>query len=154
VGPDSAGSTPGPACYGKGGVRPTLTDAALLIGVLVPERFLGGRMPLRTDLARAAFESLDSTLSLSQRVAYAWRIAANNVAEGLMDITIRRGVDPRGFSLMAYGAAGPMLLPSLLDVFAVRRVIVPPNPGLFSALGLLCAEQVFSDERSAYLPLD
>jgi N-methylhydantoinase A len=154
VGPASAGSTPGPACYGKGGAAPTLSDAALLIGVLSADRFFDGKMPLRADLARAAFEALDTTLSFSQRVADAWRIAANNVAEGLMNITIRRGIDPRDFSLMAYGAAGPMLLPSLLDVFALKRVIVPPNPGLFSALGLLCSEQVFSDERSAYLMLE
>jgi N-methylhydantoinase A len=150
VGPDSAGAHPGPACYGQGGTRPTMTDAALLMGVLAPDRFLAGRMPLQPELAREAFERLATSLSLGQRVTYAWRMGLNNVAEGLLDIAIRRGIDPRDFTLVAFGAAGPMLLPSLLDLIPLRRVVVPPHPGLFSALGLLSSDLVYSDHRSSY----
>jgi N-methylhydantoinase A len=150
VGPDSAGAHPGPACYGQGGMRPTMSDAALLMGILAGDRFLDGRMPLHDDLARAAFESLDTNLSLAQRVQYAWRMGLNNVAEGILDIAIRRGIDPRDFSLVAFGAAGPMLLPALLELIPLRRVIVPPHPGLFSALGLVSSDLVYSDHRSSY----
>ena len=150
VGPDSAGSTPGPACYGNGGERPTLTDAALLMGILDEGAFLGGRMPLRRDLADAAFASLDTPLPVGQRVEFAWRMGLNNVAEGILDIAIRRGIDPRDFSLVAFGAAGPMLLPGLLDLIPLRRVVVPPHPGLFSALGLVSSDLVYTDQRTSY----
>jgi N-methylhydantoinase A len=150
VGPESAGAQPGPACYGHGGTRPTLTDAALLMGILDGERFLDGRMALRADLAADAFMALDCDLPLARRVDYAWRMALNNVSEGILDIAIRRGIDPRDFSLVAFGAAGPMLLPGLLDAIPLRRVIVPPHPGLFSALGLVSSDLVYSDDRSAY----
>jgi N-methylhydantoinase A len=153
VGPDSAGADPGPACYDHGGDRPTVTDTALLMGVLAEDRFLGGSMPLRRDLAQAAYERLDTSLSLDQRVRYAWKVGLNNIAEGLLNVAIRRGVDTRDFSLVAFGAAGPMLLPSLLDLVPLRRVLVPPHPGLFSALGLLSSDQVYSDQQSAYTML-
>jgi len=150
VGPDSAGAHPGPACYGQGGARPTLTDTALLMGILSGDRFLDGRMPLDAELARRAFEGLDSKLTFDQRVQYAWRMGLNNVAEGILDIAIRRGIDPRDFSLVAFGAAGPMLLPGVLELIPLRRVVVPPHPGLFSALGLVSTELVYSDHRSSY----
>jgi N-methylhydantoinase A len=123
------------------------------MGVLDADRFLDGRMPLRTDLAEQAFLALDTDLSLAQRVDYAWRMGLNNVAEGILDITIRRGIDPRDFSLVAFGAAGPMLLPGLLDMIPMRRVVVPPHPGLFSALGLVSSDLVYSDNRSSYTVL-
>ena len=110
-------------------------------------------MPLDPALAEQAFATLDTGLTLAQRVQYAWLMGLHNVAEGLLDISIRRGIDPREFSLVAYGAAGPMLLPGLLDLVPLRRVIVPPHPGHFSALGLLSADQVYSDHRSAYTVL-
>ena len=153
VGPASAGADPGPACYGRGGEAPTLTDACLLIGILDAEGFAGGAMRLDADRARQAFEALDTPLPLEQRVSFAYRIAAANVAEEVTDIAIRHGVDPRDFSLVAYGAAGPMLLPATLDLLHVKRIIVPPHPGLFSALGLLSADLVYSDSRSAYVML-
>lgn len=153
VGPDSAGADPGPACYGKGGERPATTDTALLIGILDPDGFLGGEMKLDPSLSRQAFDRLDTPMSLEQRVSYAWRIGLNNIAEGVFNIAIRRGIDLRDFTLMAYGAAGPMMLPSLLDMVPVRRVVVPPHPGLFSALGLISSDQVFTEERGTFLVL-
>ncbi|MER6667214.1 hydantoinase/oxoprolinase family protein [Amycolatopsis japonica] len=153
VGPDSAGADPGPACYGRGGTQPTTTDTCLMIGIIDPERFAGGKVNLDPTLAKQAFESLDSEFTLAQRVRYAYEMAVNNMAEGVFNIAIKNGVDPRDYSLVAYGAAGPMLLPAVLDTVHCKQVIVPPNPGLFSALGLLSADQVFTVNRSAYLVL-
>jgi len=153
VGPESGGARPGAACYGRGATRPTVTDACLLMGILDPRGFAGGQMELDADAARRAFAALDTPLPLEQRVAQAYRIAVNNIAEEVANITIRHGADPRDFSLVAYGAAGPMLLPSALEPLSLRRVIVPPHPGLFSALGLLSADLVHADSCSAYLPL-
>lgn len=150
VGPESAGADPGPACYGKGGTVPTITDAALLMGIIDPAGFAGGRMQLQPELSRKAFEDLESTLTFDQRVEYAWNMGLNNVSEGIVDIVIKHGADPRDYTLVAYGAAGPMLLPSLLGLVHVKKVVVPPYPGLFSALGLLSSDLVYADNRSAY----
>ncbi|MFF1553024.1 hydantoinase/oxoprolinase family protein [Rhodococcus erythropolis] len=153
VGPRSSGSDPGPACYGRGGIEPTMSDACLLMGILDPTHFLGGERLLDTDAARRAFESLDTPLSFDQRVHDAFQIGLHNIAEGVLDIVIRNGVDPRDFSLVAFGAAGPMLLPSLIPLINVREVIVPPHPGLFSAIGLLSADMVFMESRTLMVPL-
>lgn len=154
VGPASAGADPGPACYGRGGQAPTMTDACLLIGILDAEGFAGGEMPLSEDLAREAFGRLDTSLPLEQRVSYAYNIGLNNIAEGLTEIAVKHGVDARDYSMVAYGAAGPMLLPAVMDLVHVKQVIVPPHPGLFSALGLLSSDLVYADSRSAYTILD
>jgi N-methylhydantoinase A len=153
VGPASAGSDPGPACYARGGTRPTVTDAALLMGVLDPDGFAGGTLRLDPELARRAFESLETPLPVEQRIGFAFRIAAANIAEEVTNVVLRRGGDPRDFTLVAYGAAGPMLLPAALDLMHVGRVVVPPHPGNFSALGLLSTDLVYYDVRSAYVPL-
>jgi N-methylhydantoinase A len=153
VGPESAGADPGPACYGRGGDQPTLTDGCLLMGILDPGGFAGGEMALDPELARRAFEALDTPLSFDQRVAFAYRIAVANVAEEVTNVAVRHGVDPRDFSLVAYGAAGPMLLPAALELLHVARVIVPPHPGLFSAMGLLSTDLVHYESRSAYVVL-
>ena len=153
VGPASAGAIPGPACYGRDGTRPTVTDACLLMGILEPRGFAGGQLELDAEASRRAFESLQTPIPLMQRVGYAYQIAINNIAEEVANVAIRHGSDPRDFSLVAYGAAGPMLLASALDTLNVKRVIVPPQPGLFSALGLLSTDLVFSDSRSQYLLL-
>lgn len=153
VGPASAGADPGPACYGRGGTQPTITDACLVMGILDPHGFAGGEMVLDVAKARAAFETLDTPLSLPDRVAYAYRIAVHNIAEEVTNVAIRHGVDLRDFTLLAYGAAGPMLLPAALEQLHVKRVVIPPYPGLFSALGLLSTDLVFYDSKSAYTVL-
>ncbi|GAA5161508.1 MULTISPECIES: hydantoinase/oxoprolinase family protein [Amycolatopsis] len=150
VGPGSAGADPGPACYGIGGTQPTTTDTCLLMGIIDPDGFAGGRMKLDPELSRRAFEALDTKLSFEQRVSYAFNIGINNIAEGVTNIAIQHGVDPRDYSLVAYGAAGPMLLPAVLDLVHAAEVIVPPHPGLFSALGLVSSDLVYADSRSAY----
>jgi N-methylhydantoinase A len=153
VGPGSAGSFPGPACYGRGGTQPTITDACLLIGILDPDRFAAGEMQLDVERAREAFASLETPLSFDQRVTFAYRIVAANIAEEVTDVAVRNGVDPRDFTLVAYGAAGPMLLPAALELLHVKRLVIPPHPGLFSALGLLSTDLVYYDSRSAYVML-
>jgi N-methylhydantoinase A len=145
VGPESAGADPGPACYGKGGTAPTITDAALSIGILAPDRFVGGKVPLHPQLALDAFDALDTSIGRSERIRQSWLLSLHNISEGIIDIAIRRGLDVRDLSLMAYGAAGPMTLPGLLDLLPLRAVVVPPNPGGFSALGLVSADRVFSE---------
>jgi N-methylhydantoinase A len=150
VGPESAGAVPGPACYGHGGQLPTTTDTFLLIGILDGERFAAGRSRLDKVPAREAFERLDTQFDFAERIRYAYKMALNNVAEGIFDVVVKNGVDPREYSLVAFGAAGPMMLPALLEEMQLKSVIVPPHPGLFSALGLVSADQVHADSRSAY----
>lgn len=150
VGPESAGAMPGPACYGRGGTQPTMTDINLLAGILDPDGFAGGKMKLDVRLSRKAFEQLETPLPFESRVRYAYDIGLNNIAEGIFNIAIKQGIDPRDYSLMAFGAAGPLVLPALADLVHVKSVIVPPHPGLFSALGLLSADQVYAMSQSAY----
>jgi N-methylhydantoinase A len=123
------------------------------MGILDPDGFAGGELRLDRDLASKAFESLDTPLPLDQRIAFAFRIAIASIAEEVLNVAIRHGVDPRDFTLVAYGAAGPMLLPATLEILRVKRLVVPPHPGLFSALGLLSTDLVYYDSRSAYVVL-
>ena len=153
VGPESAGADPGPACYGRSGTQPTMTDICLLAGLLDPDGFAGGKMKLDLALAKQAFENLDTPLEFASRVRYAYDIGLNNVAEGIFNIAVKHGIDPRDYSLMAFGAAGPLLLPAIADLINVKSVIIPPHPGLFSALGLRSADQAYSISQSAYTVL-
>jgi len=153
VGPGSAGADPGPACYAKGGTQPASTDTFVLMGVVDPATFAGGRMSLDAELSRQAFENLPTTLPFDRRVSYAFNIGVNNIAEGITNIAIKHGIDARDYSLVAFGAAGPMLLPATMDLVHAREVIVPPHPGLFSALGLVSSDQVYGDSRSSYTML-
>ena len=130
-----------------------MTDICLLAGLLDPDGFAGGKMKLDLTLAKQAFEDLDTPLPFESRVRYAYDIGLNNVAEGIFNIAIKHGIDPRDYSLMAFGAAGPLLLPAIADLIHVKSVIVPPHPGLFSALGLLSADQAYSISQSAYTVL-
>jgi N-methylhydantoinase A len=150
VGPGSAGAAPGPACYGRGGTRPTVTDACLMMGILDPVGFAGGQMELDITAARRAFERLDCAMSFGERIATAWRVALSNIAEEVVNVAIRHGADPRDFSLVAFGAGGPMLLAGALELTGARRLIVPPHPGLFSAIGLLSTDRVHATGASAH----
>jgi N-methylhydantoinase A len=121
-----------------------------MIGIIDTESFAGGRIKLDKPLAHKAFEDLESDFTLAQRVRYAYDMAVHNIAEGVFNVAIKNGVDPRDYTLVAYGAAGPMLLPAVLDAVHCKQVLVPPYPGLFSALGLLSADQVYTVNRSDY----
>lgn len=151
VGPGSAGADPGPACYGRGGTVPAVTDAVLLMGILDTQGFAGGEFDLDLKASRLAFESLTTPVPFDERVRSAYRLAVANMAEEILNVAVRHGVDIRDFGLMAYGAAGGMLLPAVLDLLPLPEVIIPPHPGLFSALGLLSSDQAFYESRSAYV---
>jgi N-methylhydantoinase A len=143
VGPESAGASPGPACYGNGGTAPTVTDAHLLLGHLAAERFLGGRMALDTPAAQRAVQAhvatplgLDVPLAAGGIVAIATAAMANAVRA----VTTERGLDPRDFALIAYGGAGPLHAVDVARELAIRTVIIPQAPGTFSAFGMLTAD--------------
>ncbi len=143
VGPQSAGADPGPACYGAGGDKPTVTDAYLALGYLAPNSFLGGDMLLRPDLAAQALQTHvcnRMNMNLAEAASGIITIANANMLRILRLVSIVRGHDPRDFTLVVYGGAGPLHAITLAEQMAIRRVIVPRFPGLFSALGLLNAD--------------
>lgn len=143
VGPESAGADPGPACYGKGGDQPTVTDAYLTLGYLHPDSFLGGELSLDPELATRALREhvcKPMNMNLQEAALGIVTIANANMLRILRLVSIVRGHDPRDFTLVAYGGAGPLHATSLAEQLAVHRVIVPRFPGLFSALGLLQAD--------------
>ena len=143
VGPRSAGAVPGPACYGRGGVEPTVTDANAVLGRLSEEHPLGGTLELRRDLAEEAVASLlpsFDTLSLEQLAEGIVRVAVARMATALREVSVARGLDPRDFALFAFGGAGPMHASELARELEIGQVIVPPIPGNFSALGLVMSD--------------
>ncbi len=139
VGPQSAGADPGPAAYGMGGTNPTVSDANLILGRLNPDYFLGGTILLRTDLANQSVQTLAEKLQLTmEECAYGIiRVVNANMERAIRVVSIQRGFDPRDFALIAFGGAGPMHAWALAKNLAIPRVIIPPAPGLHSALGLL-----------------
>lgn len=143
VGPQSAGADPGPACYGQGGADPTVTDANLVLGRLDAEFFLGGEMKLDVARATKAIERLGARLGLSvEDTAQAIvEIANENMANAIRVLTIERGLDPREFTLVAFGGAGPLHAGEVAAALGVSDVIIPPHPGLASAFGTLLADR-------------
>lgn len=143
VGPRSAGAVPGPACYGRGGAEPTITDANVVLGYINPETIAGGSVPIDVGAAHAAIDrTLATKLGLSvQQAAYGVHQVANaTMMRAVRAVTTERGRDPRDFTLIAFGGAGPMHAATLADSLGMRTVYVPLFPGLFSALGLLLAD--------------
>ena len=139
-GPKSAGADPGPACYGKGGVEPTNTDAQLVLGRVSNDVFLEGRMQLDLEKAREAIETRIAQplgLSVEDAAEGVLRIANANMVKAIRLVTVERGFDPREFSLVAFGGAGPLHAVDLARELQMAEVIVPAHPGVTSALGLL-----------------
>jgi N-methylhydantoinase A len=142
VGPMSAGAEPGPACYGRGGTAPTITDANLALGRINPDFFLGGEMQLDVDASHRAIESLAGKLGL-ERLAIAAgivQIADAAMAQALRVVSVQRGYDPAQFRLVAFGGAGPLHALAVAAETGIASVLVPPRPGVASALGLLVAD--------------
>jgi N-methylhydantoinase A len=139
VGPKSAGSVPGPACYGRGGVEPTVSDANLVLGRLDSANFAGGAMALDRDRAAVAVRTIGDKFGLSTEAMAQGILDIINakMADAIRTITIRRGIDPRDFSLLAYGGAGPAQAAALADQLDINEVIIPVLPGAFSAWGML-----------------
>jgi len=155
VGPKSAGSVPGPVCYGRGGTEPTVTDANFVLGRVDSRNFAGGGMDLRLEEAHDAIRRLGTELG----------IGIDEAAQGILDVvnaamadairtqTVKRGIDPRDFALVAYGGAGPMHAVAIADELGVREVIVPNHPGTFSAWGMLQTDIRHDIRRTFASPL-
>lgn len=142
VGPASAGADPGPVCYGRGGERPTLTDANLLLGYLNSDGPAGGRLPLDVALARSAMREWIASrmnLGVAEAALGAYRIAVARMVRAVRAVSSERGRDPREYSLLAFGGSGPLHAVAMAGVLGIQRVMVPPAPGLFSAVGLVSA---------------
>jgi N-methylhydantoinase A len=156
VGPQSAGAEPGPACYAQGGESPTVTDANLVLGRLNPAYFLGGRMRLDPAAATTAIASLGRQLGLDvPATAQAIIDMANeNMANAIRVLSITRGLDPREFSLVAFGGAGPLHAGALARIMGMRQVVVPLHPGLCSAFGALIADLQVNKVRSQHFRSD
>ena len=155
VGPESAGSDPGPVCYGRDDALDiTVTDANLVLGRLDADRFLGGRMRLDLDRARARMQNLARQLSLPLEAA-AWgviRVANSNMERAIRTISIERGHDPRDFSLVAFGGAGPLHACELAAALRIPRVLIPPHPGVLSAMGMVLSNVVKDTSQTVMLP--
>src|SRR5262249_4628739 len=151
VGPRSAGATPGPAAYGQGGTEPTVTDANVVLGRIGTRRPLGGAIVLDAGRARDAGGALAARLggvgieTLAEGIV---RIAVARMTSAIREISIQRGHDPRDFTLIAYGGAGPMHALALAAEIGLPRVLVPRHPGNFSAFGLLASDIKHDDVRT------
>jgi N-methylhydantoinase A len=156
VGPQSAGADPGPACYGRGGTRPTVTDADVLCGYLNPGYFLGGSQTLDVAASRRALQEhvagplkmdvLDAAVGIQ-------RIVDMRMADEVRVFAAKRGVDLTAFTLLPFGGAGAVHAAAVAEELGMRRILVPPRPGAFSALGLLCTDVVHDYIRSELKPL-
>src|SRR5919106_580565 len=143
VGPRSAGAEPGPASYARGGTEPTVTDANCILGRLSPERFLGGEMRLDLKAAKTALrERLAQPLAvpLERAASGMLQVATSAMANAVRHVTLERGLDPRDFTLVAYGGGGPLHAASVAKKISIRTIIIPQAPGHFSALGMLMAD--------------
>lgn len=139
VGPSSAGSAPGPACYGRGGTRPTVSDANAVLGRLPASRKLAGSLTLDREAARRALQSVAGVFGISaeELAEQALDVTHFVMAEAIRELTVERGLHPRDFTIAAFGGAGPLHAAFLAEELEVERVIVPANPGVFSAWGML-----------------
>jgi N-methylhydantoinase A/oxoprolinase/acetone carboxylase beta subunit len=142
VGPHSAGSEPGPACYGRGGMQPTVTDASVALGYIDPTRFAGGTIPLHPDLAFTAIETVVARplgMDVEQAALGIHRVLNAQMAEAIRLVSIGRGIDPRGYALLPLGGGGPMHACALAEDLGISCIVIPPHPGVLSAAGLLGA---------------
>jgi N-methylhydantoinase A len=142
VGPRSAGAQPGPVCYGLGNMEPTVTDANLLLGLLNPRYLLGGRMTVHHDLARDAIDRLAAVLGLEPMATALGilSVVTANMARAIRVISVQRGYDPRDYTLIAFGGAGPLHAARLAKELDIGRILVPRAPGILCAMGLLLTD--------------
>jgi N-methylhydantoinase A len=155
VGPGSAGALPGPACYGAGGKLPTLTDANLLLGRLSDEQFCGGRQRLIRSDAKQSMEGVARAFgwSIEETASAINQIAVANIAASIRLQTIDRGIDPREFSLVAFGGAGPLHATLIAEACSIPEVIIPSEPGVFSSVGMVTADLSYYDQLGFLKPL-
>jgi N-methylhydantoinase A len=155
VGPESAGADPGPIVYGRGGQQVTVSDANAVVGRLDPGHFLGGTMPLYVEPARAALASLGEAMGLGgeQAALGVINVANVNIDRALRRVTIARGYDPRDFTLVAFGGAGPMHACEVAAGLEIPRILIPRHPGVLCALGLLVADVALDYSRAVLQPV-
>jgi len=156
VGPQSAGADPGPACYMRGGVEPTVTDANLQLGILDPDYFLGGEMEIAPQLGREAIQKVADhfELSIDEAALGIIKIVDTNMSGLLQSMTVKRGYDPREFAMVAFGGAGPIHATAVAKELSIPTVIVPPSPGVFSAWGMLMADLRHDFGQTYIAPVD
>lgn len=153
VGPASAGAVPGPVCYGRGGTAPTVTDAAAVLGWLRAETFFGGRIPLAVQAATEAVRAVVADpldLSVEEAALGIHTVLTHTMASSILELSVRRGHDPRDFDLVAQGGAGPLFACTVGTEIGVARVLVPPHPGLASAHGLLDTDLQYESVASVW----
>ncbi len=151
VGPESAGAVPGPACYGRGGTDATVTDAALALGYIDAENFMDGEMAVAHDLAVQALQrNIGDVLGISPEEAAKsiFDVLVSRTASAIKEMMLERGLDPRDFSLLAFGGCGPLLGPMLFRELGMSELIVPPLPSVFSAWGMMASDLSFSNTAS------
>ena len=151
VGPESSGAVPGPACYGRGGTRATVTDAALHLGYIDTENFMGGEMAVAGEMAAEALrttiaEPLGSTVD--EAASSVLDVLVSRTASSIKEMMLERGMDPREFSMLAFGGCGPLLGPRLFEELGMADLLVPPLPSVFSAWGIMASDLSFSDSTS------
>jgi len=156
VGPRSAGAVPGPACYAKGGDQATFTDAALAVGYLDPQNFLGGEIPLDPELTRTAIGALAEGLGISddETAAGILRITNAKIAGAVRVISIERGYHPKDFSILGFGGAGAFVAAEVARELGIPTTIIPSGPATFSAFGMLMTDVVNDFGQTAIMPLD
>jgi N-methylhydantoinase A len=156
VGPQSAGAAPGPACYGRGGTQPTVTDANVVLGRLSGAHLLDGQMALRPELAARAIDALGAELGLPpvEAARGVLSVVQANMLAAIRLVSVRKGYDPRGYTMVAFGGAGPLHATALACDLGVRQVLVPPAPGILCALGLLVEPLRLDVVRTRVEPLD
>ncbi|MGZ0190084.1 MAG: hydantoinase/oxoprolinase family protein, partial [Alphaproteobacteria bacterium] len=156
VGPESAGAEPGPACYGRGGTAPTITDAHVVRGTMQAAAFLGGEMTLDSDAALKAFQPLADLFNQTplQIADAAIQLAESNIARAIQRVSTERGRDPRDYALVAFGGAGPMHAVRVAEEIGLAAVVIPPFAGVLSALGLLVADYARYAALTDRQPLD
>ena len=155
VGPRSAGADPGPVCYGKGNAEPAVTDANIVLQTLNPRYLLGGRMPVRHNLAKDAIGKLADRLGLGlmETAQGIISVVTANMAKAIRVISVQRGHDPRDYTLMAFGGAGPLHAARLAKELDIKRILVPRNPGILCAMGLLLTDLRADFAATRLLPL-
>jgi N-methylhydantoinase A len=156
VGPQSAGSEPGPACYGRGGTAPTITDANAVLGYLNPETRLGDRISLDIDAARRAIAPIAQALKLGleETALGIVKVANATMARALRRVTVERGIDGRDCTLLAFGGGGPMHAAGMADLYGIGSIVVPNASSAFSALGCLTADFSFLQQQTFRVALD
>jgi len=156
VGPQSAGADPGPACYGRGGVQPTITDAHIIQGTIRPEAFLGGTMEVDALASQRVFGNVAAhfDMALPEMADSAIRLADANIVRAIQIISTERGRDPRDYVLVAFGGAGPLHAARVAEDLDIRTILVPPFAGVLSAYGLLASDYPLFETRTRRIVIE